>query len=319
MTYVLPQATRTTLTLLLGTGIIVTLVGTGAAWLVTAYDFPGRGILDWALLLPLAVPTYVMAYAYMDVLTRSVRSRGQSAPCSAIPRRASSACPTSARMWGCIFVFGFVLYPYVYLTTRAMFLTQAANLVEARARSAPAGSAVFRRVALPLARPAIAVGVSLALMEALNDIGAAQFLGVRTLTASVYTTWIIRTSLPGAAQIAMAMLVIVVSLILLERRARRNQRYAHGAQRAQPMRPARLRGGRALLAVACGSLPIVIGFLGPALYLALEAVEASGSAGVSPPSGAPPSTPSRYRRWPRWSPWLQASPSPTPRGCVRER
>lgn len=280
--YVLPQATRTTLTLLLGTGIIVTVVGTGAAWLVTAYDFRGRGVLEWALLLPLAVPTYVMAYAYMDVLSPLGPVQGAIRAVLGYSSPREFRLPDIRAMWGCILVFGFVLYPYVYLTTRAMFLTQAANLVEVSRTLGTRRAAIFWRVALPLARPAIAVGVSLALMEALNDIGAAQFLGVRTLTASVYTTWIIRTDLPGAAQIAMAMLVFVVALILVERWARRNQRYAHSAQRAQTMRPVRLRGARALLAFACGSLPIVIGFLGPALYLAIAAARRVQFAGVSP-------------------------------------
>ncbi len=282
MTYVLPQATRTTLTLLLGTGIIVTVVGAGTAWLVTAYDFPGRGVLEWALLLPLAVPTYIMAYAYMDVLSPLGVVQGTIRGLLGYSSPREFRLPDIRAMWGCILVFGFVLYPYVYLTTRAMFLTQAANLVEVARTLGARRSAVFWRVALPLARPAIAVGVSLALMEALNDVGAAQFLGVRTLTASVYTTWIIRHDLPGAAQIAMAMLVFVVALILMERWARRNQRYAHNGQRARTMAPLRLRGARALLAFACGALPIVIGFLGPAIYLVVEATRRIQFAGISP-------------------------------------
>lgn len=280
--HVLPQATWNTFILLLGTGVIVTVVGAGTAWLVTAYDFPGRGILEWALLLPLAVPTYIMAYAYMDVLSplgfiqETIRAMlGYTSP-------RQFRLPDIRAMWGAIVLFGFVLYPYVYLTTRAMFLTQAANLVEVSRTLGTKRSAIFWRVALPLARPAIAVGVSLALMEALNDVGAAQFLGVRTLTASVYTTWIIRTDLPGAAQIAMAMLIFVVLLIVFERWARRNQRYAHSAQRARTMVPLRLRGWGAALALILGSLPIVIGFLGPALYLVVEAIKRVQFAGVSP-------------------------------------
>ena len=280
--YVLPQATRNTLTLLLGTGVIVTVVGAGTAWLVTAYDFPGRGVLEWALLLPLAVPTYIMAYAYLDVLSPLGPVQGAIRGLLGYSSPREFRLPDIRAMWGCILVFGFVLYPYVYLTTRAMFLTQAANLVEVARTLGTRRSAVFWRVGLPLARPAIAVGVSLALMEALNDVGAAQFLGVRTLTASVYTTWVIRYDLPGAAQIAMAMLVFVVALILVERWARRRQRYAHNAQRGRTMAPLRLRGWPAALALLIGSLPIVIGFLGPALYLAIAAWKRVQFAGVSP-------------------------------------
>src|SRR5690606_37832038 len=125
--------------------------------------------------------------------------------------------PDIRSMWGCILVLGLVLYPYVYLTTRAMFLTQAANLVEVSRTLGTRRNAVFRQVAFPLARPAIAVGVALALMETLNDIGASQFLGVRTLTVSVYSTWVNRSDMPGAAQISLAMLMVVVMLVLVER------------------------------------------------------------------------------------------------------
>lgn len=278
---VLPQATYNTLVLLIGTGILVTVIGTGTAWLVTAYDFPGRGVLEWALLLPLAVPTYIMAYAYMDVLSplgwiqNTIRAiLGYSSP-------RDFRLPDIRAMWGGIVLFGFVLYPYVYLTTRAMFLTQAANLVEVSRTLGTRRSRVFWRVALPLARPAIAVGVSLALMEALNDIGASQFLGIRTLTASVYTTWIVRSDLAGAAQIATAMLMFVVTLILLERFARRRQRYATSAQRARTMEAVRLSGAKGWLALTLGLLPIVIGFVGPAIYLLVAAIERVQFAGIS--------------------------------------
>ena len=184
-------------------------------------------------------------------------------------------------MGGCIMLLGFVLYPYVYLTTRAMFMTQAASLIEvSRTLGIPRGSA-FWRVVLPLARPAIAVGVSLALMEALNDIGASEFLGVRTLTVSVYSTWINRTDLPGAAQIALAMLAVVAALVVLERRGRRQQRYAMAVQRPRALEPQRLTGWRAALALAGGSLPILLGFAAPAFYLATEAWKRFDFAGIS--------------------------------------
>ncbi len=280
--HVLPQATWNTGVLLLGTGIVATCVGTGAAWIVSAYSFRGRGILEWALLLPLAVPTYIMAYAYLDVLSPLGPIQGALRWMLGYSSPREWRLPDIRSMWGAILVFGFVLYPYVYLTTRAMFLTQAANLVEVSRTLGVGRSAVFWRVALPLARPAIAVGVSLALMEALNDVGAAQFLGVRTLTASVYTTWIVRTDLPGAAQIAMAMLFVVIMLIVFERWARRNQRFAANAQRARAMPPQSLTGLKGFIALGLGALPIIIGFLGPALYLLIQAIKRIEFAGFSP-------------------------------------
>ncbi|WP_143137202.1 ABC transporter permease subunit, partial [Burkholderia ubonensis] len=219
--FVLPQALANTLLLLAGVGAIVTLVGTGCAWLVTAYDFPGRRALTWALLLPLAVPTYIVAFAYLDLLHPIGPAQGAIRWLLGFDSPRQFRLPDLRSLPGAIFVLGFVLYPYVYLSTRAMFVTQSASLLEA-ARTLGAGRiATFWRVVVPLARPAIAVGVSLALLETLNDIGASEFLGVQTLTVSVYTTWITRSDLAGAAQIALAMLAIVVGMIVLERYGRR--------------------------------------------------------------------------------------------------
>ncbi len=182
---------------------------------------------------------------------------------------------------GCILLLGFVLYPYVYLPTRALFLMQSANLVEA-GRSLGAGpGAVFRRVALPLARPAIALGASLALLEALNDIGAAEFLGVRTLTVAIYDTWINRSDLPGAAGLALVMLAACLGLIAVERRARRGRGYAGAAQRPRRMSRTRLSGPAALTALGLGLVPVAIGFLAPASYLAVEAGKRLHFAGLS--------------------------------------
>lgn len=268
-TYVLPQALANTAALLAGVGVLVTLLGTGSAWLVTAYEFPSRRALTWALLLPLAVPTYIIAFAYLDLLhpIGPIQSGIRALLGYDSPRQ--FRLPDLRSIQGAIFVLGFVLYPYVYLSTRVMFMTQAASLLEA-ARTLGAGRyAVFFRVALPLARPAIVVGVSLALLETLNDIGASEFLGVQTLTVSVYTTWVTRSDLAGAAQIALTMLAIVIGLILLERHGRKRQRYAN-TQRMRPMQPRRLRGAAAVLAAVLGWTPVIVGFVAPALYLVVE-------------------------------------------------
>ncbi|WP_408580345.1 ABC transporter permease [Burkholderia ubonensis] len=267
--FVLPQALANTLLLLAGVGAIVTLVGTGCAWLVTAYDFPGRRALTWALLLPLAVPTYIVAFAYLDLLHPIGPVQGAIRWLLGFDSPRQFRLPDLRSLPGAIFVLGFVLYPYVYLSTRAMFVTQSASLLEA-ARTLGAGRiATFWRVVVPLARPAIAVGVSLALLETLNDIGASEFLGVQTLTVSVYTTWITRSDLAGAAQIALTMLAIVVGMIVLERYGRRRQRYAHG-RRMRPLAPRRLSGPAAWGAAALGWLPVLLGFGAPAAYLAVE-------------------------------------------------
>ena len=266
---VVPQAAWNTLRLLLGVGVLTIAIGTGSAWLVTAYDFPGRKAMVWALLLPLAVPTYIVAYAYLDLLhpLGPVQSAIRALLGHDSPR--DFRLPDIRGLAGCIVLLGFVLYPYVYMTTRAMFMTQAASLLEA-ARSLGAGrTALFRRVALPLARPAIAIGAALALLETLNDIGASEFLGVQTLTVAVYSTWITRSDLPGAAQIALAMLLLVVALVALERHGRRRQRYAT-TLRPRPMQPQRLRGIAAGCALALAALPVLVGFVAPTAYLVAE-------------------------------------------------
>ena len=280
--YVLPAAARDTAVLLAGVGLLTAVIGTGAAWLVTAYEFPARRMFGWALLLPLAVPTYIVAYAYLDVLhpVGPVQTAIRALLGFDSPRQ--FRLPDVRSMAGCIILLGFVLYPYVYLTARAMFLMQASNLIEV-ARTLGAGrKAVFFRVALPLARPAVAVGVSLAMMEALNDIGASEFLGVRTMTVSIYTTWITRSDLAGAAQIALAMLVIVLGILYVEQWARRRRRYANDAHNPRPMQRHRLRGGRAAVAFALAAIPVSVGFVVPALYLVSAAAERIRFAGISP-------------------------------------
>lgn len=269
--YVLPQAIRDTALLLAGVGLLVIGLGTGAAWLVSAFDFPGRRVLEGALLLPLAMPTYVVAYAYLDLshplgpLQAGLRSLlGLSSP-------RDLPLPDLRSLPGCILLLGFVLYPYVYLPTRALFLMQAGTLLEA-ARVLGAGPfRSFLRVALPLARPAVALGTGLALMEALNDVGAAEILGVRTLTVQVYATWVNRSDLPGAAQIALVMLACVVALVGLERLARGGRGYAGSARRNAAITRRRLSGWRAGTAVALGATLVVLGFLLPAGHLACEA------------------------------------------------
>lgn len=269
--HVLPGAVRNTLALLAGVGVLVVAIGGGTAWLVTAYDFPGRRVLAWALLLPLAVPTYIIAFAYLDLLHPLGPLQSALRALLGIDSPRDFRLPEIRSLAGCILLLGFVLYPYVYLTTRAMFMTQAASLLEA-ARSLGAGPvARFGRVALPLARPAIAIGLALALLETLNDIGASEFLGVRTLTTTVYTTWVTRGDLPGAAQVALAMLAIVIAVIVLERHGRRRQRYA-SLRRPRPLQPQRLQGAAGWLALALGLAPVLVGFVLPAAFLAWKTV-----------------------------------------------
>ncbi|WP_198969069.1 ABC transporter permease [Xylophilus sp. ASV27] len=279
-THVLPDAARNTALLLAGVGVLVLVIGTGCAWLVTACDFPGRRVLHWALLLPLAMPTYIVAFAYLDLLHPIGPVQGALRWLLGYDSPRQFRLPDLRSMGGAILVLGLVLYPYVYLTARAMFMTQPAHLLEAARTLGETRLGSFFRVVLPQARPALAVGLSLALLETLNDIGASEFLGVNTLTVSVYTTWITRSDLAGAAQIACAMLAAVLLLVLLERHGRRHQRFG-STQRMRPVQPRRLRGAQAWLATAAAALPVLLGFGAPALYLLAETWKRLRQGGVS--------------------------------------
>jgi iron(III) transport system permease protein len=158
---------------------------------------------------------------------------------------------------------------------------QTANLIEVARTLGTNRRAVFFRVALPMARPAIVVGLTLALLEALNDIGASEFLGVRTLTVSIYSTWVTRSDLPGAAQMALAMLAMVLLLVVWERRARKQRQYANDAQHPRPLEPHRLSGWQGAAALTVSMAPVVVGFMIPAAYLCDESLRRLRFAGLS--------------------------------------
>ena len=216
---VLPRALYTTFFLMIGVGIMTAVIGIGTAWLVTMCKFPGRSIFDWALLIPLAVPTYIVAYAYVDILDFTGPVQSFIRTLFGFENLRQYWFPEIRSLGGTIFVMSVVLYPYVYLTARSNFLMQSTCTFDVSRTLGANPIKLFFRIAIPLARPSIIVGISLALMECLNDIGAVEFFGVRTLTFLVYETWLNRGSLAGAAQISCSMLIIIFLLLWLERRS----------------------------------------------------------------------------------------------------
>ncbi|WP_237152155.1 ABC transporter permease [Oryzibacter oryziterrae] len=282
---VLPTAVETTAILLLGVGLLISVIGVGLAWLIAMYRFPGRATLEWALLLPLSIPTYIVAYAYLDVLHPVGPVQSTLRALFGITDPRGLPFPEIRSLPGAIALLGFVLYPYVYLPVRALFMMQSPVLLEVARTLGRSRPAVFWRVALPLARPAVAVGASLALMEALNDIGASSFLGVKTLTVAIYSTWVTRSSIEGASQIALVMLLMVLVLVGVERLGRRRQRFVARGGRGRPVTPRRLTGLRAVIACTLASLPVLIGFAVPASYLLVHALERLASHGLPPALG----------------------------------
>lgn len=264
---VLPVALWNTALLLAGVALFCGAVGTGAAWLVTQYEFPGRRSLEWLLVMPLALPTYITAYVYVEIL--GFQGPFQSALRALTGWRSLRDYwfPDPRNLPGAVFILGIVLYPYVYLSVRALFSMQSAALIESARTLGTRRWPLFWRIGLPMARPALAAGLTLALLETLNDIGASEYLGVRSLTISVYTTWINRGSLAGATQIACVMLLVVVGLMAAEARTRGARRFALPVKRPRPVGRIRLSGARGWIASLACFLPALFGAVLPLYYL----------------------------------------------------
>jgi iron(III) transport system permease protein len=274
LSYVLPQATLDTALLLSGVGFVALALGVGAAWIMTGYDFPGRAGLIWLMPLPLAIPTYIGAYVYVEIF--EPLGVVHNALALWLPaREALTLLPSVRSLGGAIIIIGLVLYPYVYLSARAMFQTQSAEFGEAARLLGASRWQEFARVSLPMARPALAVGLSLVLLETLNDIGASEYLGVRTMTVSIFTTWLNRGSLAGAAQMSCLMLFVVAALVLLERYGRRQRAFAASAESPRIAGRVRLSGARGWIASGLCLLPPLFGFVIPFLFLIRESVHRS--------------------------------------------
>lgn len=278
---VLPGYIRTTLWLMLGVCVGTFIIGTGTAWLVSMCRFPGRGVFEWALLIPLAMPAYVVAYVYTDLLEFSgpIQSMLRDTFGWRTPR--DYWFPDIRSLGGAITMMVLVLYPYVYLLSRAAFMEQSVTMLEASRTLGCSPWQSFVRVGLPIARPSIVVGVILALMEALNDFGTVDYFAVRTLTAGIFNVWLHMRNLGGGAQIAVVLLIFIVVLILIERMARRKKRY-HTSTRSTPPVRIQLKGWKAWGAVIACSLPILFGIVipgGQLVIYSLSHYEASWAAG----------------------------------------
>jgi iron(III) transport system permease protein len=264
--YVLPPTLVETALLLGGVAALALLIGAGTAWLISLHDFRGRRLLVWLLPLPLAIPTYLAAYVYADLFEPLGLVHRTLAIWFPL-REVVVALPNLRSLPGAIIVIGLVLYPYVYLSARAMFQLQSAEFAEAAETLGASRWNVFWRVSLPMARPALAVGVALVSLETLNDIGASEYLGVRTLTVSIFTTWLNRGSLAGAAQLSCFMLAIVALLIAMERYGRRNAATEFSAESPRLTPRTLLTGFSGASAFAACLLPVLAGFFVPLLFL----------------------------------------------------
>ena len=269
---VLPRYLGNTLFLVVTVGLGTFVIGTGTAWLVVMCRFPGRRLFEWGLLLPLAVPTYVIAYAYTDFLqyagpiqTWLRETFGWSA--------GDYFFPDIRSLWGAATLITLVLYPYVYMLARAAFLEQSVCVLDVGRTLGRGPWRLFSSVALPLARPAIVGGVSLALMETLNEFGAVQYFGVDTFTTGIYRTWFGMGEQVAAAQLAACLLAFVIALVLLERWSRGKRRYFHTTGRYQQMPEFVLHGWRAWAATLACLTPVLLGFLIPSGLLGYLSIQ----------------------------------------------
>ncbi len=271
----LPTAIRETGVLMASVGLATALTGMVAAWLVTHFEFPLRRLFDWALILPLAVPTYLAAYTYVEFW-------GFSGPVQQGVRMINGATslreywfPDIRSHWGASVVMSAVLYPYVYVACRAFFLMQSTSLdLAARTLGASRGR-TFLTVTLPLSRPAMVVGATLAMMEVVNDLGAVQYFGINSLTAIIYATWINRSDFPGAAQLAVTIVLVIGLLILVEQKARRNRLFQGQRDSRVPPARERLKGRAAAGAFTFCATLLALGFgipFGQLVYMAFRRV-----------------------------------------------
>ena len=263
--------------LLAGVGALTLVIGVSTAWFVTTFDFPGRRTFEWALILPLAIPTYIIAYTYAELFDFSgpvQRFLGLFLdPSSVIALKG-----WVMSMGGVIFLMAFVLYPYVYLITRASLAKRSGSILESARILGKSPWQTFFQVALPMARPAVAAGLALVLMEVLNEYGAVKFFGIPTFTTGIFRAWFPLNDPDAAIRLSGCLLLFVFFIIAVERFQRGRARYVEESSNRRPAARIRLEGRRAWGVFVLCLLPVTFGFLVPGLQLLLWAGRGAGSA-----------------------------------------
>ena len=261
---VLPRYINNTLALMLGVGTLSLIFGISTAWTVTRYDFPLKSIFEWALLLPAAVPAYIIAYTYTDFFEYAGPVQGVLRDLFGWENSKDYWFPNIRSMGGAVFVMASVLYPYIFLMARASFIATPLSYYQA---ASVHGKNVFLYVAMPLARPSIVAGLALVLMETISDFGTVDYFALDTLTLGVFNVWLGMNSLSGAAQISCVLFIFVVVLLTLESMARKRQRFHERSSGQNVVNPLPTRGSVALACIIICALPLVFGFVIPVSVL----------------------------------------------------
>ncbi len=263
---------RDSVILMLGVGVSVLLLGVGPAWLLTMTRFPGSRILEWAMVLPLAIPAYIIAYTYTGLL--DVGGPIQTYIRDTFDLRFGEYWfPEIRSLGGAITMLSLVLYPYVYLLSRMAFLEQSVCVLEVSRTLGASPTRAFFRVAVPLARPAIIAGLSLVLMETLADYGTVQYFGVSAFTTGIFRTWFGLGSSVAAAQLSAVLMLFILVLVMAEHYSRRQSRYHHTSNKYTRLPRIRLRGWKLAAAFLYCALPVLAGFLIPFVKLCLWTLE----------------------------------------------
>ena len=269
--YVLTGYILNSLWLVIGVSICVLIIGVGTAWLVTNYHFTGKNVFEWALILPFAVPPYILAYTFTGLfdtfgtannLIRDIFFLGND----------FTFFPKVRNIYGAIIVFSFTLYPYVYLVSRMAFINQSRSILESGRTLGFNQFQVFYKLAMPMIRPAIVAGLMLVIMETLSDFGAVDHFAIATFTTGIFRTWYGMYDLETAMQLASLLLIFVTIFIFIERRSRRRAVFSIAGSVYKPLNLSQLRGYKNLLAFIACLLPIFIGFILPVLELSYWAL-----------------------------------------------
>ncbi|MED5578766.1 MAG: iron ABC transporter permease [Nitrospinota bacterium] len=264
---VLFRYTYTTCMLMIGVGGGTLLLGVSSAWLVTCCEFTGRRFFEWAALLPMAIPAYIIAFIYTDLLEYSGSIQEFLRYFFSWNSPSDYWFPEIRSLWGAIFMMTFVLYPYVYLLSRVSFADQSSSIIEVSRTLGRGPWNTFFKISIPLARPSLVIGVSLVLMEVLNDFGTVDFFAIETFTAGIYDVWMNMDSISGASQLSVVLLFFVLLLLFTEKWGRRKQKFSNDTKSRKSIKRYYLHGYKNIFSFFACIIPIFLGFFLPSLIL----------------------------------------------------
>ena len=264
--FVLGDYITNSIFLVLGVGLISLIIGTSSAWIITKYDFFGRRILEWALILPLAIPPYILAYTFTGLFD-DYGSANEFIRWVFNLDSSFVFFPNVRNIFGAIIVFAFTLYPYIYLISRAAFLNQSKTLTDAGRILGLGGYRIFINLGLPMIRPAVIAGLMLVIMETLSDFGAVDHFAIQTFTTGIFRTWYGMYDLHTAMQLASLLLLFIIVFLVLERSSRMNAAYNSPVSNTNSSSSEKLNGGKSFLCFIGCFIPIFIGFILPIIEL----------------------------------------------------